>query len=362
MTAIPLVRTGATETPNAAWRGITRTGVKAAFLFGLAVSCYHLVVWPGALLKPDLWRPLLATFVLGQIWGFALFATLVIANTVSTEGGDRRGPYAIALIGGSIAVALIESLFSLWFARHNTVKEIEWGALYSATEWIVLAGAAMLVYLDRRRASAARARMHEAELERAHAARRTLESRLQAMQARVEPRFLFNTLSQVRELYREDIGFGERMLDELIAYLHAAMPTMRDSTSTVSREIDLVRAWLGIAGPRLGVPIGFEQDADDVVRGKRMPPMMLLPLVERAIAHGCRSIRLGVTNVATTMRITIAGRSIESLADSEELAAVRERLTTLYGADAGIETLTGGDALEVVLFLPAETAVDVAAH
>ena len=108
----------------------------------------------------------------------------------------------------------------------------------------ILGGAATFVYTDRRRALAARARMHAAELERARAAKRTLESRLQAMQARVEPQFLFNTLAQVRDLYRADAALGERMLDELIAYLRAAMPKMRDTSSTVGQEIELVRAYL----------------------------------------------------------------------------------------------------------------------
>ena len=128
--------------------------------------------------------------------------------------------------------------------------------------------------------------MHAAELERARTAKRTLESRLQAMQARVEPTFLFNTLSQVRDLYRADVAHGERMLDELIAYLRAAMPKMRDTSSTIGQELELVRAYLVIVRLRLGERLAFEIETPKEIGDARMPPMMLLPLVDHAIAHG----------------------------------------------------------------------------
>jgi sensor histidine kinase YesM len=78
-----------------------------------------------------------------------------------------------------------------------------------------------VIYVNRRTARLAARRLYNAELARATSRRRTLESRLQAMQARVEPQFLFNTRAQVRELYVRDAGAAGRMLEDLIAYLRA---------------------------------------------------------------------------------------------------------------------------------------------
>jgi mono/diheme cytochrome c family protein len=145
-----------------------------------------------------------------------------------------------------------------------------------------------------------------------------------------------------------------QQIDELIAYLRAAMPTMRDTTSTVGREVELVRAWLGIAGLRLGEPISVDLELPEALSRARMPAMMLLPLVDRAIAHGDRSLRLRATAPGPRIRIAIAGVGIASLRDSEEVAAVRERLTALYGAEAGVELSASGETAEVVLTMPAD--------
>ena len=203
-----------------------------------------------------------------------------------------------------------------------------------------------------------------AEIERAHTAKRTLESRLQAMQARVEPQFLFNTLTQVRELYRASTARGEGMLDELIAYLRAAMPKMRDTSSTVGQELDLVRAYLGIVRLRLGERLAFDVEAPERAADARMPPMMLLPLVDHAIARGLAatdaigSIRIRTGIADERLRVEIADTGVGFLPANEDdgLAGIRERLSALYGSDASL-VLQGTNAspTEAVLEIPYET-------
>src|SRR5206468_7152836 len=103
----------------------------------------------------------------------------------------------------------------------------------------------------------ATARLNAAQVQRAETQRRTLESRLQVLQARVEPQFLFNTLAQVRELYESDPAKGGEMLGNLIVYLRAALPHLRESTSTLGQEMDLVTAYLNIMRVRLGERLAF---------------------------------------------------------------------------------------------------------
>src|SRR5258706_14292806 len=100
------------------------------------------------------------------------------------------------------------------------------------------------------------------------------------MQARVEPQFLFNTLAQVRELYEHDVGVAGRMLDDLTAYLRAALPHLRHSTSPLGQEIALVQAYLDIVRVRLGDRLRFDVDVPDAAKSFRVPPMMLLPLID----------------------------------------------------------------------------------
>jgi hypothetical protein len=350
-----------------AWRGVTRAHVKAAFLFGCAATLFHVVVWSwGMLNRPGLLYPLLTTFVNDQIGAFALMLSIVVADRVSAKHPGRRAPYVIAVVAGAALATPLESILGSWLVEPVFLwKQVLQNALYFFFDWLVLAGTATFVYIDRRRARGALARMHDARMERARSARRTLESRLQAMQARVEPQFLFNTLERVRDLYRKDAHRGQRTLDELIAYLHAAMPHMRDSSSSVRQELELVRSYLGIERLRAGDRLTVEIDAEPQVADARMPPMMLLPLVDLALARASldsasgASLRIRATRVGGKVRVVLQCSAQNSRSPaSDNLAGLRERLAALYGVEARLVVHAQDDvAVETLLEVPCDAAV-----
>jgi len=335
-------------------RGITRAHVKGAILFGCALFVYHLIVFSGWIFtQAARTRPLpypagpvvslSKDFLIQQLGAFTLMLALVATDRITGSDPRRRAAYALAVVVTAALFAPLEALMER-FGFGFGWAELARGALYSFFEWLVLAGVATFIYTERRRAQVAKARMHAAELERARAAKRTLESRLQAMQARVEPQFLFNTLAQVRELYRASAARGERMLDELIAYLRAAMPRMRDASSTVGEELDLVRAYLGIVRLRLGERLAFDIEPPGAVADARMPPMIILPLVDHAIAHGLAdptasgALRIRACLVDRSVRLEIedSGAGFGPQAEGEGIARIRERLSALYGSDASL--------------------------
>ena len=156
----------------------------------------------------------------------------------------------------------------------------------------LVGGLATFVLVSRRTALAARQRQQEAERARALAQRKTLESQLQALQARVEPMFLFDTLERIRAAYREDAAVGSAMMEDLILYLRAALPHLRESTSTVAQELRLVRAWLDIVG-RGARQWSVDLDAAASRANARLPALVLLPLVQCAVAGvGAAPMRL----------------------------------------------------------------------
>ena len=197
------------------------------------------------------------------------------------------------------------------------------------------------VYVNHRSTLQARERMHAAELARASAARRTYESRLQALQARVEPQFLFNTLGEVRRLFATDAVRGIAMLDDLIVYLRAALPHLRESTSTVGQELDLAHAWLRIMRARTGTRASVDVDVDSDLRKAAMPPMVLLPLVDCAFGGTA-------TNHAQPIRVSARaahGHLLVTMRDAGTRAApprndawhaLEQRLRVLYGDAAAL--------------------------
>ena len=167
-----------------------------------------------------------------------------------------------------------------------------------------------------------------------------IEARLSALQAQIEPHFLFNTLANVKRLYETVPHQGREMLSSLISYLRAALPTMRQSGSTLGRELDLARSFLTILKMRMGDRLDFSIDAAPDLAHAEVPPMVLPTLVENAIKHGLSPLpeggRIDISarpegdDLVIDVRDTGAGFS-SSGGSGVGLANTRSRLTALYG-------------------------------
>ena len=84
---------------------------------------------------------------------------------------------------------------------------------------------------------------------------------MSALNAQIEPHFLFNTLANVKRLYETQPERGRNMLVALIAYLRAALPGMRRHESTLAEELELVRHYLAILQMRMGERLSFDISA-----------------------------------------------------------------------------------------------------
>ena len=363
-----------------ALRGVTRAQVRGAFLFGLGALAFTALINLVPFVQFVKAMPA-HTFLLGglvdfQIRAFVLLGAIVIAERAVDEGAPRRRAYVLAAIGGCVAGVALSEVFN--WAWRSFVLPPRWpaqrpwlqgaGALfywptYSLTSWLLLGAPAVFFYADRSAARKTAASLHAAELDRIHRSRVSLESRLQAMQARVEPQFLFNTLAQVERLYELRSPVAGTMLDDLIAYLRAAMPLMRDSASTVGQEVELARRYLEIAKIRLGDRLTYDVEVPPKLLDARMPPMMLLPLVDHAIVHGLErnlvggAFRIGVDHVDGRLRLTIAdsGAGFIGEADDAGIANIAERLNALYGHSARLELRTRDTSgTEAVMEIPYE--------
>ncbi len=177
-----------------------------------------------------------------------------------------------------------------------------------------------------------------------------VEARLSALQAQIEPHFLFNTLANVKRLYETAPVRGREMLSSLISYLRAALPTMREPGSTLERELELVRSFLTILKMRMGDRLAFSIDAPRHWRRARVPPMVLPTLVENAIKHGLSPLpeggRIDIRAASDGDRqlvIEVAddGAGFSSSGGSGVgLANTRSRLAALYGTDASLSLST----------------------
>ena len=198
-------------------------------------------------------------------------------------------------------------------------------------------------FIDRSRASMRLVELKKKEADFHSMSRQVTEAKLQALQAQVEPHFLYNTLASVQALTEVDPAQANAMTGHLIAYLRNALPKMRESVSTVGQEIELVRAYLNILQMRMGKRLTFDITVPQSLLALPFPPLMVPSLVENAIKHGLEPQREGGSVLISAqsqdgkLRLTVAdtGRGFgESIGAGVGLANIRERLAALYGDQA----------------------------
>src|SRR5262249_28768810 len=135
----------------------------------------------------------------------------------------------------------------------------------------------LLYYVARERADA-RA-LQATRLAKLSLDRQTTEARLQALQAQIEPHFLFNTLANIRMLHDAVWTHAESVFRDLGKSRETAIPQIRDPGWTLGREIRLVEAYLGILKVRRGGRLCAAIDVPDELEDASFPPMMLSTLV-----------------------------------------------------------------------------------
>ena len=110
-------------------------------------------------------------------------------------------------------------------------------------------------------------------------------ARLEELQARIRPHFLFNTLNSAIALVREEPAKAEAMLEDLAELFRRALADP-DESVTLADEIALAERYLAIEQVRFGDRLQIRWDIDPAANLARLPPLLLQPLVENAVKHG----------------------------------------------------------------------------
>ncbi|MDF2463171.1 MAG: autolysin [Ramlibacter sp.] len=176
--------------------------------------------------------------------------------------------------------------------------------------------------------------------------RQLVQARLQVLQAQVEPHFLFNTLSAVDYLIETEPPRASRMQKALITYLRGALPQMRQESSTLGRELRLIKSYLELIKMRIEDRLEVEIAVPEGLESAEFPPMMLQSLVENAIKHGIEPkpeggkvrVSAGIHNAQLWVEVSDTGVGVPDgdLLDGPTsgtgigLHNIRERLAVLY--------------------------------
>ncbi len=240
--------------------------------------------------------------------------------------------------------------------------------------WIVASMVIKITYRKQIQAEAQAAQAVEtAEAESLK--RQVVEARMAAMQAQIEPHFLFNTLASIDHLIEVDPKRASQMQKHLIALLRASMPTMREAGSgsgaqgaaggqrDLARELAVIRPYLEILKVRMEERLSTEIDVPDGLLSAEFPTMMAQTLVENAIKHGLEpkpeggQLRVKAEVVHGKLSVTVTDTGLgfgraSTAGTGVGLANVRERLLLLYGNQASLtinENPGGGTRVSIAV-------------
>ncbi len=191
------------------------------------------------------------------------------------------------------------------------------------------------------------------------------EARLQALQARIRPHFLFNSLNAVLSLIRSDPKRAEQTLEDMADLFRVLMADNRQLT-TLEKEVALCRQYLNIEQLRLGERLYIAWAIDKMPREALVPPLVLQPLLENAVYHGIEprtepgeisiNIYRSRDEVHLVIRNPYLGDDKHHGGNKMALDNVGERLKLHFDAEARLDASIHGNTYQVHITLPYTTS------
>lgn len=287
-----------------------------------------------------------------------------------TEGG-LRSALAGQAAAGLLGVAVVLLLAGGWsrvldaadpaaqaasvVVANATVIGVYGFLLYS----LAAAGHYLVLALEDRRAIAQRA------IELRLLAR---EAELRALKAQLDPHFLFNSLNAISALVGRSPERARAMCGGLADFLRLSLRHAQAETIALVDELASLDCYLGIEGIRFGERLRVEREVDPGCVGAAVPPLIVQPLVENALAHGIAHrldggvVRLAVTRSGDRLQI-----DVENPVDADRppsrgqgfgLDNVRRRLRARYGGRAAVVIEESPTRFRAQIRLPWEPVAD----
>ena len=310
---------------------------------------------------------LLVYLVMANLIGYAIHALFWLGHRVRLDDlVERRGAPARMLYFTVLPTIGVIAGFQAWLTifhlevdtsdRHYALvlRSGPQSSLFADPGWIVsVAVTSMVISLviaavfswresfARAQAEAARQRERSERVER-----EAVVANLRALQAQIEPHFLFNTLANVTTLIDRDPAQAKHMLEAFIRFLRASLATTREDSATLGAEADLIASYLAVLKVRMGARLEYAVDIPPDLADYRLAPMLLQPIVENAIRHGLEpkveggEVRVAARRDNGAVQIDIVDSGIgfgaTTRGDGVGLSNLRARLQGLYGTHASV--------------------------
>ncbi len=306
-------------------------------------------------------RPEVAHDVL--IGGAALFVTgLLLGGLFRREIRRRRwltftnrrmlGRLSIAVVVlATVQLALIHGISLMFRDRPRTAGDWLEPLAFTAALWAVWTALYVLLTGPRRH--------REAEVRLQLALR---EAELRALEAQINPHFLFNCLNSIRGLVIENPAMAQDMLTRLANILRYNLRRDIEHTVPLDSEVEIVGDYLALESARFEDRLRVHLSIDPDAGGVQVPPMLLQTLVENALKHGIAPlpaggdllIRAAIAGDSVVMEVENAGQIAESAPQATQLGLnnIRERLRIVYNGRASFELKNRNGRVAATVVIP----------
>ena len=275
-----------------------------------------------------------AGIVLGLAWWVASYAILMLLAGHSVTDG----------IGGAIAS-----------------RFLGWNVLFGLTVYGVVVAAA--------HARQVRESLREQRMETVRAETRLIQARLTALQAQLNPHFLFNTLHSLSELVTENEGVAaEEAIDRLGDLLRYTLDRSKVPEVSFREEWRFVEGFLELEKLRFGQRLVVQTGVDRLALDRLVPPFCLQPLVENALRHGLGpspqggtlEVHVKVSTDAVTISVIDDGQGADMVVvtngSGTGLSTLRQRLEAVGDGGGRLDVDTApGEGFRAVVRIPTTT-------
>ncbi|MEO5616897.1 MAG: histidine kinase [Candidatus Eisenbacteria bacterium] len=205
-------------------------------------------------------------------------------------------------------------------------------------------------------------RWRDSEIQRLKLEVLARDAQLDALNAQIQPHFLFNALNVLRAMIAENPELARDLVTELSDLMRYALQAARRDRVPLVEELAVVESYLKIESARFEDRLRWRIDAAGDVRDARMPPMLLQTLVENAVKHGIAAeenggdvlVHAGREGNTVRLRVTNPGR-LGGRGDTRiGIANSRERLRLLYGERASLTLTEKGGLVVAEVVLPVD--------
>ncbi len=190
------------------------------------------------------------------------------------------------------------------------------------------------------------------------------EARLQALQARIRPHFLFNCINAALSLIRSQPKQAEKALEDMADLFRVLMADNRDLVP-LAQEIALCRQYLALEKLRLEERLIVEWNIEDIPPDALIPPLLLQPLIENAVYHGIEPLATGgkITIQIYTKRNEVhlvlsnpySLKNTRHIGNQMALKNIKERLTLHFDLEASLKSRLSNGEYQVHITLPHTT-------